>query len=72
MAANFCTIKNSNMTVEIKPQFILISDIINNHLVKEKYIGYSVKEAKKLFKTKYHIKWKTITVKSNCHWLKKL
>ena len=44
------------MTVEIKPQFILISDIINNHLVKEKYIGYSVKEAKKLFKTKYHIK----------------
>lgn len=37
------------MTVEIKPGFILVSDIIDGQLVKEKYIGYSVREAKKLF-----------------------
>lgn len=38
------------MTVEIKPQFILITDMVNNEYVKMKYSGYSVKQAKKLFK----------------------
>ena len=41
------------MTIEIKTQFILITDIINGYLVKEKYIGYSIYEAKRRFKYKY-------------------
>ena len=42
------------MTIEVKPNFILITDIIDGHLVKEKYIGYSEIKAKKLFKSKYY------------------
>jgi hypothetical protein len=38
------------MTVEIKPQFILIT----KNGFKMKYIGYSVTEAKKLFKNEYN------------------
>lgn len=38
------------MTIERKNNFILISDIVNNQFIKQKYIGYSVTEAKKLFK----------------------
>jgi len=38
------------MTVEKTNQFILISDIIDNQYIKQKYIGYSVTQAKKLFK----------------------
>jgi hypothetical protein len=41
------------MTVEVKPQFILISDRIKGVLITEKYIGYSVTEAKKKFKSKH-------------------
>ena len=41
------------MTIEIKTQFILITDIINGYLVKERYIGYSINEAKRRFKYKY-------------------
>ena len=38
------------MTVEIKPNFILITDIIAGILVHKKYIGYTEKQAVKLFK----------------------
>jgi|TARA_Y100001963_G_scaffold119830_1_gene167254 hypothetical protein len=41
------------MRVEVKPQFILITDVINGYLVKERYIGYTINEAKKRFKYKY-------------------
>ena len=41
------------MSVEVKPQFILITDVINGYLVKEKYIGYTINEAKRRFKLKY-------------------
>jgi hypothetical protein len=37
------TTKNNNGT-------ITISDIVNNQYIKQTYIGYSVKEAKKRFK----------------------
>lgn len=38
------------MTVEKTNQFILISDIVNNQYIKQKYIGYSIKDCKKMFK----------------------
>lgn len=41
------------MTVETFPSLILVTDLINGQLVKEKYIGYTEKQAKKLFKKKY-------------------
>ena len=41
------------MTVEVKPNFILVSDIIDNQLVKKKYIGYDVDEAKELFENEF-------------------
>lgn len=41
------------MRVEVKSQFILITDVINGYLVKERYIGYTINEAKKRFKLKY-------------------
>jgi hypothetical protein len=37
------TTKNNNGT-------ITISDIVNNQYIKQTYIGYSIKEAKKRFK----------------------
>lgn len=42
------------MIVKIKSQFIQISDIVNGQLVKYKYIGYTIKEAKRKFKTTNH------------------
>ncbi len=45
------------MSVEVKPQFILITDVINGYLVKEKYIGYTINEAKRKFKLKYKQLW---------------
>lgn len=47
------------MITEIKPSFILITDIINGVYVKEKYIGYSLTESKKRFKKKYYTKIKS-------------
>ena len=38
------------MTIEHKPNFILITDIIDNQLIKEKFIGYTEKEAIRIFK----------------------
>ena len=29
---------------------IIISDIINNQLIKQRYIGYSIKDCKEMFK----------------------
>lgn len=47
------------MTVEIKPQFILITDIVPGEgYVKSIYIGYSKTEAVKIFKNKYYGKKK--------------
>lgn len=41
------------MSVTRHPQGIRISDIIGGHLVSELYIGYTVREAKRLFKNKH-------------------
>ena len=38
------------MTIEHKPNFILITDILDNQFIKEKFIGYSEKEAIRIFK----------------------
>ena len=38
------------MNIEHKPNFILITDIVDNQFVKEKFIGYSEKEAVRIFK----------------------
>jgi hypothetical protein len=40
------------MKVEIKSQFILMSELIDGIVVHHKYIGYTVEESKELF-TKY-------------------
>lgn len=38
------------MTVEVKPNFILISSMVDGYgYFKKKYIGYSIQEAKDLF-----------------------
>ncbi len=41
------------VVVDVKPEFILVSSIIGQQLVKEKYIGYTKDEAKSKFKSKY-------------------
>lgn len=41
------------MTVTVYPSLILVSDIINGQYIKEKYIGYTRKQAEKRFKKKY-------------------
>ena len=38
------------MTIEHKPNFILITDIVDNQFVKETFIGYTEKEAVRIFK----------------------
>ena len=38
------------MTIEHKTNFILITDIKDNQLIKEKFIGYTEKEAIRIFK----------------------
>ena len=38
------------MNIEHKSQFIIITDILDNQFIKEKFIGYSEKEAVKIFK----------------------
>lgn len=38
------------MTVEIKPNFILITAKVAGERLKQKYIGYSVTDAKKKFR----------------------
>ena len=38
------------MTIEHKPNFILITAIKDNQFIKEKFIGYTEKEAVKIFK----------------------
>ena len=38
------------MNIEHKPNFILITDIIDNQFIKEKFIGYTEKEAIRIFK----------------------
>ena len=38
------------MIIEHKTNFILITDIIDNQFIKEKFIGYSEKEAIRIFK----------------------
>ena len=38
------------MNIEHKPNFILITDILDNQFIKEKFIGYTEKEAVKIFK----------------------
>ena len=38
------------MTIEHKPNFILITDILDNQFIKEKFIGFSEKEAIRIFK----------------------
>ena len=42
------------MTIEVKPAFTLITDIINGVYVKEKYVFYNKKGAIKKFKQKYY------------------
>jgi len=37
------------VTVNVKGRFIMVSDIIDGKLVKKKYIGYTLAEAKKKF-----------------------
>jgi hypothetical protein len=41
------------MSVTRHPQGIQICDIVGEHLVSELYIGYTVREAKRLFKNKH-------------------
>ncbi len=41
------------VVVDVKPEFILVSAIINREYIKEKYIGYTAEEAKHKFKSKY-------------------
>lgn len=42
------------ITIKIVPTgMIVVSDIINGQRVKEKYIGYSLGEAKRKFRKKY-------------------
>ena len=38
------------MIIEHKTNFILITDIIDNQFIKEKFIGYSEKESIRIFK----------------------
>ena len=45
------------MTIEHKTNFILITDIVDNQFIKVKYIGYTEKQAIKMFKEK-ESKWK--------------
>ena len=40
------------MTIEHKTNFILITDIVDNQFIKVKYIGYTEKQAIKMFKEK--------------------
>jgi hypothetical protein len=40
------------MTVTVYPSLILVSDIIDGQYVKEKYIGYTQKQAEKRFMKK--------------------
>jgi hypothetical protein len=41
------------MTITRHSEGIEISDIVNGYLVSELYIGYSVKEARKIFRQKH-------------------
>ena len=41
------------MVTTIKPNFILIEDIIDNRLISMKYINYTQKEAEELFKEQF-------------------
>ena len=38
------------MNIEHKANFILITDILDNQFIKEKFIGYTEKEAIRIFK----------------------
>ena len=42
------------MIVEHYPSLILITDITEGVLVKQKYIGYTETEAKEIFRRKYY------------------
>lgn len=44
------------MIIERKNGYINISDIIDNYLVSRKYMDYTEKEAKRLFKEEFNIK----------------
>ena len=48
------------MIIERKNGYINISDIIDNYLVSRKYMYYTEKEAKRLFKEEFNTKgeWK--------------
>ena len=50
------------MNIEKKENFILITDIIDWYLVQEKFIGYTIKQAKQCFKKKYQKNWQKAMV----------